>query len=141
MSYAVRSCFCTHADNHSPTRRYNVSAVFKAPICATQFTVSSALLQTHLPGTTHQVQWDVAPNCCYQGFPGSWQFHLEDIRASHRGSKHSLSPTVCLNHIVICKYPINTELYINFSKYVDELLAVKSLTNILKFTYFNIYFP
>ena len=57
------------------------------------------------------------------------------------GSKHSLSPTVCLNYTVICKYPINTELYLNFSKYIDESLVAKSLTNILKFTYFNIYFP
>ena len=35
----------------------------------------------------------------------------------------------------------DTELYINFSKYIDELLVVKGLTNILKFTYFNIHFP
>ena len=142
MNYAARSCFCARTENHSPTRHYSGSAVFKAPIWATQFEVASALVQTttHQPGTTNQTQRDVTPTCCYQGFPGSWQFFFEGCRASHRGSKHSLSPTVCLNHTVICKYLINTELYINFSKYIDELLVAKSLTNILKFTYFNIHF-
>ena len=105
-----------------------------------QFAVASALIQTDQPGTTHQAQWDVAPTCCYQGFPGSWQFFLEGCRASHHGSKHCLSPTVWLIHSVIRKYLINTELYVNFSKYIDELLVAKSLTNILKFTYFNIHF-
>ena len=45
-----------------------------------------------------------------------------------------------LNHTVICKYLINTELYLSFSKYVDKLLVMKSLINILKFAYFNIAF-
>ena len=105
------------------------------------YAVTSALVQKtiHQPGTTHQTQQDVAPTCCYQGFPGSWQFFFEGCRASHRVSKQSLSPTICLNHTVIRKYLINTELYINFSKYIDELLVAKSLTNILKFTYFNIH--
>ena len=95
----------------------------------------------HQPGTTHCAQWDVAPTCCCQGFPGSWQFFLEGCRPSHCGSKHSLSPTVCLNHTVIHKYLINTELYLNFSKYNDELLVAKSLTNIPKFTHFKTHFP
>ena len=34
---------------------------------------------------------------------------------------------------------LSTELYINFSKYIDELPVAKSLKNILKFTYFNIH--
>ena len=46
MSYTVRSCFCARTDNHSPTRHYSVSAVFKVPIWATQFAVASALVQT-----------------------------------------------------------------------------------------------
>ena len=141
MSYAVRNCFCARTDNHSPTRHYSVSAVFKAPIWATWLAVASSLVQTHQPGTTHQAQRDVAPTCCYQGFPGSWQFFLEGCRASHRVSKHSLSPTVCLNHTMICQYLINTELYLNFSKDIDELFVTKSLTNIPKLTYFNIHFP
>ena len=143
MSYAVCSCFCTRTDNHSLTRHYSGSAVFKALIWATHFGVASALVQTttHQSGTTHQAKRDVAPTCCYQGFPGSLQFFLEGCKASHRGSIHSLSPIVCLNHIVIRKYLINTELYLNFSNYIDELLAAKSLTNPLKFTYFNIHFP
>ena len=51
-----------------------------------------------------------------------------------------LSPTVCLNHTVMYKYLFNTDLYLTFSKYVDKLLAVKSLINILKFTLFKIVF-
>ena len=47
---------------------------------------------------------------------------------------------VSLNHTVICKYLINTELYLSFSKYVDKLLVMESLINILKFAYFNIVF-
>ena len=50
MSYTVRSCFCARTDNHSRTSHYSGSAVFKAPIWATQFAVASALVQT----TTHQ---------------------------------------------------------------------------------------
>ena len=67
-------------------------------------------------------------------------FFLEGCRTSHNGSKHSLSPTVCLNHTVTHKYFINTELYLTFSKNVDKLLVVKSLINILKFAHFNIVF-
>ena len=105
-----------------------------------QFAITSALVQktTHQLGTTNQAQWNVATNCFYQGFLGSWQFFLEGCRAFHSGSKHSLSPTtVCLNHMVIHKY---TELYLTFSKWIDKLLVMKSLVNILKFTYFNIVF-
>ena len=105
-----------------------------------QFAITSALVQktTHQLGTTNQAQWNVATNCFYQGFLGSWQFFLEGCRAFHSGSKHSLSPTtVCLNHMVIHKY---TELYLTFSKWVDKLLVMKSSVNILKFTYFNIVF-
>ena len=39
----------------------------------------------------------------YQGFHGSWQFFLEGCRASHWGSKHRPSPSVCLNHTVFSK--------------------------------------
>ena len=103
---------------------------------------TSALAQTttHQLGTTNQTQQGVAPNCCYQGFSGSWQFFLEGCRASHHDSKHSLSPTIYLNHMVIHNYLINAELYLTFSKYGDKLLVVKSLINILKFAYFNIIF-
>ena len=60
---------------------------------------------------------------------------LTVVRASH-----SFNPTVCLNHTVIHKYLIITEPYLAFSKYIDKLLVVKSLINILKLTYFNIVF-
>ena len=90
---------------------------------------------THQLGTTHQVQQDVAPTCFHQGFPGSWQFFLEECRTSHRGAIRSLSRTVCLNHTVILNYLINAELYLTFSKYVDKLLLV---VNIVKFAYFNV---
>ena len=108
--------------------------IFKVPIWAMQF-AASVLVQTttYQLGTTHQTHRDVAPTCFYQGFPGSWQFFLEGCRASHHGSKHSLSPVVCLNHMAIHKYLIHTELYLNFSKYGDQLLVVKSLANILKY--------
>ena len=35
---------------------------------------------------------------CFQGLPGSRQFNLKVSRASCRSSKHSPSPTICLNH-------------------------------------------
>ena len=43
-----------------------------------------ALIQTttHQLGTTHR-----GTTCFYQGFPGIWQFFLEESRASHHGSK------------------------------------------------------
>ena len=112
-----------------------------------QFAFASVLVQTttHHPGTTHQPQWDFAPTCCYQGFLGSWQFFLESCRASHHASKHSLSPTICLNHTVIQKYLINTQLYINFSKYINELLVIHifqhSLTPFYITDYANLHKP
>ena len=46
---------------------------------------------------------------------------------------HSLSLVVSLNHMVIRNNRKNTELYLTFSKYGDELLVVKSLVNVLKY--------
>ena len=65
----------------------------------------------------------------------SWELTvlLEGGRTSHYGSKHSLSLAVCLNHMVIHRYLISTELYLNFSNYDDKLLVMKSLVNILKY--------
>ena len=107
--------------------------IFKVPIWAMQF-AASALVQTttYQLGTTHQTHRDVAPTCFYQGFPGSWKFFLEGCRASHHRSKQP--PLCCLfeSH-AIHKYLINTELYLNFAKYGDQLLVVKSLANILKY--------
>ena len=107
-----------------------------------QFAITSMLVETttHPLGTTHHAKQDVAPTCFSQGFTGSWQFFLEGYRASHYGLKHSFSPGVCLNHMAIHNYLINTELHLTFSKYGDTLLLVKSLLNILKFAYFNIVF-
>ena len=85
---------------------------------------------THRLGTTY----------FYQGFAASWRFFLKGCKGSHHGLKHSLSSTVCLNHTVIHKYLINTELYLTFSKYVDKLLLVRSLINILKLACFCIVF-
>ena len=92
--------------------------------------VTSALVQTttYQRGTTR-----LCTTCFCKVFPGSWQFFLKGCRASHHGSKHSISPAVCLNHKVIHSYLINTKLYLNFSKYGDKLLVVKSLTNILEY--------
>ena len=39
-----------------------------------------------------------ATSCCFQGFPGSWQLNLKVSWASCWSSKHSPSPTICLNH-------------------------------------------
>ena len=47
--------------------------------------------------------------------------------------RHSVSPAVSLNHMVIHNYVINTELCLIFSKYGDKLLVVESLVNILKY--------
>ena len=38
------------------------------------------------------------PSCCFQGFPGSRQFNLKVRRAPCWPSKHSPSPTICLNY-------------------------------------------
>ena len=43
-----------------------------------------------------------------------------------------------MNQMAIHEYLINTDLYLTFSNDGDKLLLVKSLMNILKFTYFNI---
>ena len=43
-------------------------------------------------------------------------------------------PKCLLNHTVVHKHLINKELYLTLSKYVDKLLVVKSLINILKFS-------
>ena len=128
---------CVFREIHQPTYLPYLN------LPATQFAITSELIQTtaHQLGTTHQAQRDVAPTCFYQGFPGSWHFFLEGCSTSHHGSKCSLSLIVCLNHTVIQKYLINTELYLTFSKYGDKLLIVKSLTNIVKFAYFNIVGP
>ena len=81
MSYAIRSCFCACTDNHSLTRHYSVSSVFKAPIWATQFAIASTLVQTHQPDTIHQeltvLSWrlqgflpwfetQLQPNCLFE---------------------------------------------------------------------------
>ena len=108
-----------------------------------RYAVTSTLVQTttHQLSTNHQTQQDVASTCCYQGFSGSWQFFLEGCWASRSGLKHSLIPTVCLNHTVILKYLINTELYINISKYIDELLMAKSFNKYSKIHLFQHSFP
>ena len=126
-------CFSWNTPAYLPT-------IFKPPSYPVR---NSELIQTtaHQLGTTHQAQRDVAPTCFYQGFPGSWHFFLEGCSVSHHGSKRNLSLIVCLNHTVIQKYLINTELYLTFSKYGDKLLTVKCVTNILKFAYFNIVGP
>ena len=101
-----------------------------------RYAVTTTLVQTttHQLGTTHQAQWNVAPPCFYQGFPGSWPFFLYGCGVSHCGSKHSSHPTVCLNHTVFSKYMISKELNLNLSKYVDKLLVVKTLINIRHFS-------
>ena len=38
------------------------------------------------------------PSCWFQGFPGNHQLNLKVSRASCWSSKHSPSPTICLNH-------------------------------------------
>ena len=107
-------------------RKKNITHVYLFNIWATQF-AAVALVQT----TTHQLSTtQLGSTYFYQCFPGSWQFFLDGCRALHHGSKHSLSPTVCLNHMVIHKYLINIELYRNLSKYIDELLVAERLTNI-----------
>ena len=111
MRYAVRDYFCPRTDNHSPTRHYPSGTTG----CYTNLPLS-------------RLPWELI------------QFFLEGCRASHHGSKHSLSPTVCLNHTVIHKYLINAEHYLTFSKYFDQLLGVKSLTKILKLTYLIFFF-
>ena len=104
-----------------------------------QFTITPLVqTTTHQLGTTHQAQRDVAPTYFYQGFSGSWQFFRDGCRALHYGSKHSLSPAVCLNHMVIHNYLINTEFDLTFLKYGDKLLVVKSLENILNYACWHI---
>ena len=65
-------------------------------------------------------------------FLRGWQFLLEDCRACHCGSKQRINPTICLNHTVVYKHMNNKELCLTISKYVDKLLAWKSLRVKLK---------
>ena len=98
-----------------------------------QFAITSALVQTttHQLATTHQAQRNVSATCFCQGFPGSWQFFLEGCRASHRGSKYTLSPTVWLNHTRIHKHLINTALFNFFLMLVDTFLDTLVCKNCL----------
>ena len=53
---------------------------------------------------------------------------FEGCGASHCVSNYSPSPIACLNHTVVHKNMTDTELYLTLSKYVGELLLVKSFT-------------
>ena len=70
------------------------------------YAVTTTLIKTttHQLDTTHQVQWDVAPTCFYQGVPGSWQFFPKDCKTSHGSLKHRPSPFICLNHTAKIKH-------------------------------------
>ena len=63
-------------------------------------------------------------NLLFLRFLGRYQFFLETFRASQ---KHSFSPFVCLNYMIVHKYMINTELYLTIWKYVNKLLLEKNL--------------
>ena len=140
MSYAVQSCFCARTDNHSPTRHYSVSAVFKVPIWATQFAVASALVQTsptrHYPLRTMRC----CANLLLSRFPWEltvlpWRLQTFSLWFKTQPQPNCLfeshsDPQVSYQHRALYK----------LSKYIDELLVAKSLTNILKFTYFYIHF-
>ena len=104
LPFELRSYYWARTYNHSPTRHYPPD------------TMGCFINQPAF----------------YEGFPRSWQFFLEDCRASYCGSKHRPSPTVCLNHKVFSIYMINKKLYLNLSKYVDKLLVVKTLINVEK---------
>ena len=72
---------------------------------------------------------DIWQNLLLSRLPWGRQFFLEDCRAFYSGSKHRLGPFVGLNQEIFGNYMISMELYLNFSKYVDKLLVVKSLIN------------
>ena len=110
LSYAVRRCFCTRTGNHSPTRHYPPGTTG----CCTN------LLLSRFPWELTVLPWRL------QGF-SPW-------------FKTKTQPYCLFESQAIHKYLNNTRFYINFSKYISELVVAKSLTNIRKFTYFNIHF-
>ena len=95
----VGSYYCSRTDNQHPACYYPTS---------------------HYPSGT----MGYCNNLLFSKFPGRCQFFLEGFRASQ---KHSFSPFVCLNHMIVHKYMINTEPYLTFWKYVDKLLSQKNL--------------
>ena len=99
MQLIVGSYYCSRTDNQQPTCHYPTS---------------------HYPSRT----MGYCNNLLFSRFPGRCQFFLEGFSASQ---KHSFSSIICLFHIIVHKYMINTELYFTFSKYVDKLLLEKNL--------------
>ena len=100
---------------------------------------SRLLLRSYRQPLTNQTLPDYALPAFIKVSLGADSSSLK-VAGLHTMIRNSLSPAVCLSHTVICKYLINIELYLTFSKYGDKLLVMKSLINILKFTYFNIVF-
>ena len=96
---------------------------------------------THQLGTTHKEQRDIGDQLSLiEVFLRADSSDMKVVELQTMVRKHSLSSTICFKHTMINKYFTITELYLNFSIYGDKLLVVKSLINILKFTYLNIGF-
>ena len=68
--------------------------------------------------------------CVYQGLPGSRQFFLEVFRASNWSSKHRPSHLFVWFTIIHNLY-IQNDSFLNSTIYQHELLAVKSLVDML----------
>ena len=95
----IGSYYCLHTYNQQPTCHYPTS---------------------HYPPDT----MGYCNNLLFLKYLGRYQFFLESFRASR---KHSFSPFVCLNYMIVHKYMINTELYLTIWKYVNKLLLEKNL--------------
>ena len=94
------------------------------------FTTALVQVTTHQLATTHQTQREVAPIYFYQGFPGSCQFFDEGCTEVRNTKANPL----CFfeSHSFQQLYMMNKELYLNLSKYVEQLRVVKRLTVKLK---------
>ena len=92
------SYYCSRADNQQPTYHYPTS-----------------LYPSDTIGYCY--------NLLFSRFTGRCPFFLEGFRASQ---KLSFSPVVFLNHMIVHKYMINTELYSTFWKYIDKLPLEKN---------------
>ena len=95
----IGSYYCLRTDNQQPTCHYPTSQ--------------------YPPDTIGYCN-----NLLFLTFLGRYQFFLETFRASQ---KHSFSPFVCLNYMIVHKYMINAELYLTIWKYVNKLLLEKNL--------------
>ena len=101
--FELCSYYYARTENHSPTRHYPPGTMK----CCTKLLLSRFTCELA-----------VLPWSC---------------RTSHCGLKQKPSASVCLNRRVFGVYMTSKKLWLNYSKYVDQLLVVKTLIIIRSF--------